>query len=85
MPLWLFSSGPLSDGREHPDDFADIRAFDDDVRARVGRETRGVIRAQLDRLTNWDGRRGRWPLPDPRLGRRARRRRSRRPDVGTVR
>ena len=39
MPLWLFSSGPLSDRPEHLDDLADVRAFADDVRARVGRES----------------------------------------------
>ncbi len=45
MPLWLFSSGPLSDAAEQPDDLADVRAFADDVHARDHR----VFAGRLDR------------------------------------
>ena len=34
MPLWLFSSGPLSHESEQPDELADVQAFADDVGAR---------------------------------------------------
>jgi menaquinone-dependent protoporphyrinogen oxidase len=45
MPVWLFSSGPLRDGPEQPDDLADVRAFADDVHARDHR----VFAGKLDR------------------------------------
>jgi menaquinone-dependent protoporphyrinogen oxidase len=43
MPLWLFSSGPLGDGSEQPDDLADVRAFADDVQARDHRVFAGNL------------------------------------------
>lgn len=43
MPLWLFSSGPLSDGSEQPDDLADVHAFADAVHARDHRVFAGSL------------------------------------------
>lgn len=43
MPLWLFSSGPLSDGSEQPADLADVRAFAEDVHAREHRVFAGSL------------------------------------------
>ncbi|MEO5899386.1 MAG: flavodoxin domain-containing protein [Ilumatobacteraceae bacterium] len=43
MPLWLFSSGPLGDGPEQPDDLADVRDFADDVHARDHRVFAGKL------------------------------------------
>jgi len=43
MPLWLFSSGPLGDGSEQPDDLADVRAFAEDVHARDHRVFPGKL------------------------------------------
>ena len=45
MPLWLFSSGPVGNGSERPDDLADVRAFADDVHARDHR----VFAGRLDK------------------------------------
>lgn len=44
MPLWLFSSGPLGDGPDRPDELADVRAFADDVHARDHRVFDDVAR-----------------------------------------
>ncbi|MEP7047377.1 MAG: flavodoxin domain-containing protein [Ilumatobacteraceae bacterium] len=43
MPLWLFSSGPLSDASDQSDDLADVRAFADDVHARDHRVFAGSL------------------------------------------
>ena len=43
MPLWLFSSGPLGDGSQQPDDLADVRTFADDVHARDHRVFAGSL------------------------------------------
>lgn len=43
MPLWLFSSGPLDDGSDKPDDLADVREFADDVHARDHRTFAGKL------------------------------------------
>lgn len=43
MPLWLFSSGPLGDGTEQPEDLADVRAFADAVHARDHRVFAGKL------------------------------------------
>ena len=43
MPLWLFSSGPLKDGSEQPDDLAEVRAFADNVDARDHRVFAGSL------------------------------------------
>jgi menaquinone-dependent protoporphyrinogen oxidase len=43
MPLWLFSSGPLGDEAEKPDDLADVRAFAADVQARDHRVFAGSL------------------------------------------
>ena len=43
MPVWLFSSGPLGDGSEQPDELADVRAFADDVQARDHRVFAGKL------------------------------------------
>ena len=43
MPLWLFSSGPLGDGSEQPDDLADVSAFAKDVHARDHRIFSGSL------------------------------------------
>ncbi len=45
MPLWLFSSGPLGERSEQPDDLADVRALADDLQARDHR----VFAGRLDR------------------------------------
>ncbi len=45
IPLWLFSSGPLNDASEQPDELGDVRAFADDVHARDHR----VFAGSLDR------------------------------------
>lgn len=43
MPLWLFSSGPLGDVSEQPDELTDVRAFADDVHARDHRVFAGKL------------------------------------------
>lgn len=43
MPLWLFSSGPLGDGSDRPDDLADVRTFADEVGARDHRIFAGSL------------------------------------------
>ncbi len=43
MPLWLFSSGPLGDGSQRPDDLAGVRAFAADVQARDHRVFAGKL------------------------------------------
>ncbi len=43
IPLWLFSSGPLNDESEQPDELADVRKFADDVHARDHRVFAGSL------------------------------------------
>ena len=43
MPLWMFSSGPLKEGSERPDDLAEVRAFAADVHARDSRIFAGSL------------------------------------------
>ena len=43
MPLWMFSSGPLKEGSERPDDLAEVRAFAADVLARDSRIFAGSL------------------------------------------
>ena len=43
MPLWLFSSGPLKDESEQPDELAGVRAFSDDVHVRDHRVFAGSL------------------------------------------
>ncbi len=43
MPLWLFSSGPLGDASEQPDDLTDVQAFADDVHAKSHRVFAGKL------------------------------------------